>query len=1315
LIYDTFIFFNELDLLEIRLNILDKYVDYFVLVEATETFQGGVKPLYFEKNKDRFLKFKHKIIHVVVDDMPARSVPFDREYHQRDCILRGLRDCRPDDLVILSDVDEIPNLERIPESVEDGMRFAFIQPLFYYKMNRKCVQMGHLPWSVLTRFRDFGLPSKLRLDLVELQSAILSNQRENAGFQLLEHGGWHFSFLGSAETIVKKIEAFSHTEYNSPEFKNVDNLLSCISQGRDLFGRDLTFVNTAIDELPSYVRDNRKLYEAMNYLESEDRGADLSALHHTHDILFDQYSRYRACAELLLRLGATSSSRILDVGSGSACLLSEFLPGFDISYVDPLINTLPTKKSNQYGYQIDEVADKLGLFDYVVAIDVLEHVPPQFRDGFTSTLASLATKSIVLAFPYEDEPSPAGVDRAVNADYAYINNSSYSWLKEHEEYGLPNAAKLKSAFAMRGLYAEYFHHGYAPWLEELLSYVINVNDIPCAKMLGHEVSREFNQKLFGYDFNQPGYRVFLVAAKVTLPEGWRPTLKPIDTHAKHMFTDMMRKAYLRLIVNLQSSDQKIADIKTEQAQAFAERDAALIDRGTAIAVRDAARAQADVLQKKNQQADALIVQMQCSKSWRLTKPLRFLGRLARYGLTKNDAQRLGNIVKPYWRMLPMPHELRQSISTRVRRFLAPAITVASVDLAKPDSLPALATNEVGKPDYFVFSVIDWHFRHQRPQQLALQIAETGRRVFYISVDFVDHAEPGFAVESLDSSGRLFNLHLHLKGAPSVYGKPPTAAQMSHLSLSMGRLLEWTQSTSVVSLIQHSFWSELAAQMPNSRLVYDCMDHHEGFGGVSDEMIAHERALLAAADLTVTTSLWLDNEVGSKTSRHVLIRNATEFEHFAKAPTGDIYKDPQGRRIIGYYGAIAEWFDVDLVGKVAQAFPDCSIVLIGADTVGAQRKLSAFTNVKFLGEIPYKQLPAYAHAFDVCLLPFKVIPLTLATNPVKAYEYLSMGKPVVSTDLPEVREMGSVCTVATEASDFVAQIKKSLDNPGTPETRQDFAQEQTWAHRAQALIAASEDTSQDPLVSIVVVTYNNLDLTKQCLASLDAYSDYANMEIIVVDNASSDGSQAWLTEWAKEAPNRKLVLNEDNRGFAAGNNQGLALATGEYLVMLNNDTHVTPGWVRTMVNHMRRNESIGLLGPVTNNIGNEARIEIFYDDMAQMLQRSASYTHVHVGQLLPLRTAAFFCVMLRREVFEKIGPLDEAFGRGFFEDDDYCRRIEQAGLSVYCAEDVFIHHHLSASFNKLRSSERQALFEQNKVTYEAKWGPWIPHQFRPPAI
>lgn len=1307
MIYDTFIFFNELDLLELRLNILDEYVDYFVLVEATKTFQGDSKPLYFSNNKGNFSQFLHKIIHIVVDDMPDVSVPFDREYHQRDCILRGLHDCDPKDLIILSDIDEIPNLERIPRTVESGSRLAFVQPLFYYKMNRKCIQMEHLPWSVLTQFCDFGRPSKLRLELVALQSEILGNQKITGEFQLIENGGWHFSYLGSAEMIVKKIEAFSHAEYNMPEFKNVDNLLSCISKGRDLFGRDLTFVNTAIEELPIYVRDNRERYEAMNYLETEAPGPDLSALHHTYDILFDQYSRYRACAELLLRLGATASSRILDVGSGSACLLSDFLPDFDISYVDPLINALPTKRSNQFGYQIEEVAEKLGLFDYVVAIDVLEHVPPQFREGFTSTLASLATKSIVLAFPYEDEPSPAVVDRAVNTDYAYINNRSYSWLKEHEEYGLPNAEKLKSAFASRGLDAEYFHHGYAPWLEELLSYVINVNDIPDAKILGHEVSREFNQRLFGYDFNQPAYRVFLVANKTQLPAGWKPESKPIDAHAESQFRKIMREAYLRLIIKLQAADQKISVAKIEHEKSLADRDIALADRNAALLSADEQR-------KINHQTNELIAQLRNSKSWRLTKPLRFFARLKRYGVMPEDQKNIEQILRKVFRRMPLPDALRNGLRSVYRRYIkilfTPRIGYGNNSSFTQPSLK-LAISNADMPDYVVWGVIDWHFRFQRPQQLATQIAVTGRRVFYISVDFVNSSEPGFTVEPLDMDGRLFNVHLYLNGAPSIYGKPPTTDQLVQLRQSIGRMLEWTNSTSVVSLIQHSYWYELAAQLPNSRLVYDCMDHHEGFGGVSDEMIAHERALLAAADLTVTTSLWLDNEVADKTSRHVLIRNATEFDHFAKTPV-DIYKDQLGRRVIGYYGAIADWFDVDLMAQVAQAFPECAVVLIGADTIGAQKKLAGCKNVSFLGEIPYKELPRYAHAFDVCLLPFKVIPLTLATNPVKVYEYLSMGKPVVSTGLPEVREMGSVCAVGNDASEFVSLVRKCLDLPGDASERQAFAKAQTWAHRATALIDVSEDHKHDPLVSVIVVTYNNLDLTKQCLASLDAYSDYANMEVIVVDNASSDGSPEWLKQWgAAEGHNRKLILNADNRGFAAGNNLGLAIASGEYLVMLNNDTHVTPGWVRTMVNHMRRNPDLGLLGPVTNNIGNEARIDIFYDDMTQMMARSSQYTRSHVGQLYPLRTAAFFCVMLKRSVFEKIGPLDEAFGRGFFEDDDYCRRIEQAGLKVACADDVFIHHHLSASFNKLKSQDRQKLFEDNKKIYEKKWGPWVPHGHR----
>src|SRR6266702_301690 len=117
--------------------------------------------------------------------------------------------------------------------------------------------------------------------------------------------------------------------------------------------------------------------------------------------------------------------------------------------------------------------------------------------------------------------------------------------------------------------------------------------------------------------------------------------------------------------------------------------------------------------------------------------------------------------------------------------------------------------------------------------------------------------------------------------------------------------------------------------------------------------------------------------------------------------------------------------------------------------------------------------------------------------------------------------------------------------------------QTWAHRVQTFRQAIEALPR-PKVSAIVLTYNNLALTKDCLDSLEMYSDDVDLDIVVVDNASSDGSPAYLSSWAASRPNVKLVLNSDNRGFAAGNNQGLAAAGGEYLVILNNDTVVTRG-------------------------------------------------------------------------------------------------------------------------------------------------------------
>ncbi|MDO7898338.1 glycosyltransferase [Pseudomonas citrulli] len=673
-------------------------------------------------------------------------------------------------------------------------------------------------------------------------------------------------------------------------------------------------------------------------------------------------------------------------------------------------------------------------------------------------------------------------------------------------------------------------------------------------------------------------------------------------------------------------------------------------------------------------------------------------------------------------LLPLDAQRKSRLASQLRRWLKPRKPLSGESPVAPDqaatSLPALPTNlpsppVATDPTLLMFGVIDWHFRIQRPQNLAKELAKAGQTTFYISNNFIDDQAPGFEVEALDASRRLFQIRLKVFGAPAIYHAPPSAAAISQLCQGIALLLRWAKVGAVDCIVQHAYWFPLARRIPNSTLIYDCMDHHEGFGNVAQELLDLEIALMRRADLLVATSDWIEQHARRENANVAVIRNAGEYAFFSQRPE-HIYQDAKGRKIIGYYGAIAEWFDLDLIKHVARSFPQHLILLIGNDTTQARKHLKGCANVVLEGEVSYASLPYYLHAMDVCLLPFKVIPLTLATNPVKVYEYLSAGKPVVSVKLPELSKFGDLVRAVENPKDFVAAIRDVLralpEAQSTLQARRTFAQAQTWRHRAASLREAI-DTLPQPRVSVVVLTYNNLALTRACLDSLVTHSHYPNLEIIVVDNHSSDDTPAFLTAWAKGHRDRIVILNPDNKGFAAGNNVGLAAASGDYLVILNNDTIVTAGWVKGLIRHLRDNPNIGIIGPITNNIGNEAKVNTRYSLIEDMHVESSQLTHARMGECFEINTLAFFCVMFPRSTYEQIGGLCEEYGLGFFEDDDYCRRVQQRGLHAVCAEDVFVHHHLSASFNQLGMEKKRALFERNKALYESKWGPWVPHVYR----
>jgi GT2 family glycosyltransferase len=275
---------------------------------------------------------------------------------------------------------------------------------------------------------------------------------------------------------------------------------------------------------------------------------------------------------------------------------------------------------------------------------------------------------------------------------------------------------------------------------------------------------------------------------------------------------------------------------------------------------------------------------------------------------------------------------------------------------------------------------------------------------------------------------------------------------------------------------------------------------------------------------------------------------------------------------------------------------------------------------------------------------------------------------------------------------------------------------------QSVLAADPDptsvaaplaaNSCTPRASIVVVTLNNLVYNKLCLRSILANTDHPSYEVIAVDNGSSDGTRDCLADLVGRHQHVRLLANPSNRGFAAATNQGLASARGNILVLLNNDTLVPRGWLTGLARHLE-DPGVGLVGPVTNRSGNEAQIEAPYETYGEFEKFAHDHARQHEGQGFEIRTATMFCTALRRDVYERVGPLDERFEIGLFEDEDYSIRVRAAGYRVICAEDVFLHHFGQASIGKLAATgEYGELFHRNRRRWEEKWRAcWTPHQHR----
>jgi len=402
----------------------------------------------------------------------------------------------------------------------------------------------------------------------------------------------------------------------------------------------------------------------------------------------------------------------------------------------------------------------------------------------------------------------------------------------------------------------------------------------------------------------------------------------------------------------------------------------------------------------------------------------------------------------------------------------------------------------------------------------------------------------------------------------------------------------------------------------------------------------------------------------------------------------------------------EFFVREVFPKVTGSIPEARLYIVGNDP-GEKAAEYASKNVVVAGYV--QDLSSYYEKCRVAVAPLRYG----AGLKGKIVESLSYGVPIVTTSIGAEGtglENGKEIFVADDPGEMAQKIVDAYLNRTTWErlsTNGRSKMESKWSLDAgrkqlEEIFARSEKEAKvpkDKLASIVILTYNQLEYTKLTIDSIRKHTK-ARYEIIVVDNASTDGT----VEYLKAQKDIRTIFNSENLGFPAGCNQGMEIAKGDYIVLLNNDVIVPDNWLEGLIDCADSHPTIGIVGPMSNRIsGYQLEQNITYKKINRMHDFAASYRRKNRKKWYQSPRVAGFCMLIKREVLNKIGGLDTIFGIGNCEDDDFCLRAGLTGFKVAIAGDVFIHHFGSASFGKDGNEKYKEFIRKNESIFKEKWG------------
>lgn len=317
-------------------------------------------------------------------------------------------------------------------------------------------------------------------------------------------------------------------------------------------------------------------------------------------------------------------------------------------------------------------------------------------------------------------------------------------------------------------------------------------------------------------------------------------------------------------------------------------------------------------------------------------------------------------------------------------------------------------NKSQKCDIINFSVISWKYRFQRPQQITTQLSKNNHRIFYINNEFLVSNSKNFPISVNQIDKNIFEINLSSTKNYFIYSDIVSKSDKEYIENSIKNLIETAKIKNPIIKIDHPFWYQVCKDL-KFPIIYDCMDDHSQFKENSKGIIDLEKKLLKLSTNIVVSNKKLIQKYKKHINKITLIGNGVEYKYFSSKKSKNKPSDfpTQNKYQFGYYGAINSWIDENFIENILKN-KDINFTMIGRvenkNIINLSKK---HKNLFLLGEKPYSKIKEYLDFFDVCTIPFKLNDLILATDPVKLYEYMATGKPIISSEIPEVLKVKDV--------------------------------------------------------------------------------------------------------------------------------------------------------------------------------------------------------------------------------------------------------------------------------------------------------------------